>query len=88
MQAAQLDLHFSDTWADPGHQTKPAAWQNLDFEGLLVAVEAYCAEIVAQFQSAGVLPRWVQLGNEISAGMLWPDGRVGGDFDSPAQWEQ
>ncbi len=72
-----LDFHYSDTWADPGHQTKPAAWEGLAFEELCEAVFAYSRDCIAAFRKAGALPEIVQLGNEITPGMLWPDGRVG-----------
>lgn len=79
-----LDFHYSDTWADPGRQTTPAAWQSLDYDALAQRVQAYSADVVAQLKAAGALPDIVQVGNEIDAGMLWPLGRVSGD--SAAQW--
>jgi len=86
--ALVLDLHYSDTWADPGHQTKPAAWSSLDFEGLERAVEAYTAEVVRAFRDAGALPDIIQIGNEVTAGMLWPDGRLDASGDTEAQWDR
>lgn len=83
-----LDIHYSDTWADPGHQTMPAAWAGLSFDSLEQRVETYTADVVRQLKQAGALPDIVQVGNEIDAGMLWPLGRVGGSFDTPAQWDQ
>lgn len=81
-----LDLHYSDTWADPGHQTKPAAWTGLPFTVLADSVRAYTRDVLTACASRGVAPSMVQLGNEISPGMLWDDGRVGGAWDTPAQW--
>lgn len=72
-----LDPHYSDTWADPGRQTKPAAWSALDFAGLEARVESWTAETVAAFAAAGCAPDYVQIGNEITAGFLWPEGRLG-----------
>lgn len=83
-----LDLHYSDTWADPGHQTKPAAWSSLDFEGLEREVEEYTAAVVRAFRDAGALPDIVQIGNEVTAGMLWPDGRLDASGDTEAQWNR
>lgn len=83
-----LDIHYSDTWADPGHQTAPAAWANLSFDSLERRVELYTADVVSQLKQAGALPDIVQIGNEIDAGMLWPFGQVGGSFDTPAQWDR
>ncbi|MDW7980849.1 MAG: glycosyl hydrolase 53 family protein [Verrucomicrobiales bacterium] len=81
-----IDFHYSDTWADPGKQTKPAAWAGLSFAELTNAVRAYTSNCIAAFKAAGAMPEYVQLGNEITGGMLWPDGAVGGTNDTPAQW--
>lgn len=80
-----LDLHYSDTWADPAHQTKPAAWQDLPFDALVKTVQTYTAEVIARFKAEGVLPEIVQIGNEIHPGFLWPDGRLDG-ADSEGSW--
>lgn len=66
-----LDFQYSDTWADPGHQTKPAAWANLNFTQLETTVQSYTQNTLQAFKDAGVMPDMVQLGNEISSGMLW-----------------
>lgn len=79
-----LDIHYSDTWADPGDQHKPAAWENLSFEELVKAVRVYTEEVIVEMCEAGAAPDWVQVGNEIAPGMLWPDGRIG----TPEQWEK
>lgn len=81
-----LDFHYSDTWADPGKQTKPAAWTNLSFPALEQRIEDYSRETIAAFKLAGAMPDLVQVGNEITPGLLWPDGRVGGSYDTAAQW--
>lgn len=84
-----LAIHYSDTWADPGHQTKPRAWADLDFDSLVQQVHDYTREALLAFKEAGVLPEIVQLGNETTSGMLWPDGRVGSDsFNQKKQWAQ
>lgn len=69
-----LNFHYSDTWADPGHQTKPLAWRDLPFEALTERVYEYTRESLRALASAGVPPHLVQIGNEITAGMLHPDG--------------
>ncbi|HEY8462707.1 MAG TPA: glycosyl hydrolase 53 family protein [Bacillota bacterium] len=71
-----LDFHYSDTWADPGKQYKPAAWKDLDFEGLNRAVYDYTKEIITALNKQGTLPDMVQIGNEITSGMLFPDGKL------------
>jgi arabinogalactan endo-1,4-beta-galactosidase len=48
----------------------------------------YNSNSLAAFKAAGALPDYVQVGNEITGGMLWPDGQVGGNYDTPAQWSQ
>ena len=83
-----LDIHYSDTWADPGHQTPPAAWAGLDDRALADSVRAYTRDALRAVAYAGAAPRWVQLGNEITGGMLWDAGRTGGAFDTPAQWDR
>jgi len=69
-----IDLHYSDTWADPSHQTKPAAWAHDSFDELLSQVYTYTAGVCAALKEQGIEPDIVQTGNEINAGMLWPDG--------------
>jgi arabinogalactan endo-1,4-beta-galactosidase len=83
-----LDFHYSDTWADPGHQAVPSAWTNLTFVQLVQQMHDYNSNCISAFKAAGAMPDYVQVGNEITSGMLWPDGEVGGSFDTPAQWSQ
>jgi arabinogalactan endo-1,4-beta-galactosidase len=71
-----LDFHYSDTWADPGHQFKPAAWADLHGTELEKAVHNYTREVVAALKHHGTPPDMVQIGNEINNGFLWPDGDV------------
>lgn len=74
--ALLLDFHYSDTWADPGAQTKPTAWQDLAFPDLVRQVEAYSRDVVTAMRQGGASPDIVQIGNEIPDGTLWPDGRI------------
>ncbi|MHC1774916.1 MAG: arabinogalactan endo-beta-1,4-galactanase [Lentimicrobium sp.] len=69
-----LDFHYSDSWADPGKQTKPAAWKDHSSQQLLTDVYDYTFEVMTALKNAGIEPEWVQVGNEISGGMLWPEG--------------
>ncbi len=71
-----IDFHYSDTWADPSHQTKPAAWTSETITQLQTSVHDYTANILNTLKSDGVIPSWVQVGNETSDGMLWPEGRA------------
>ncbi|MFP9116074.1 arabinogalactan endo-beta-1,4-galactanase [Flavobacterium sp. RHBU_3] len=69
-----VDFHYSDSWADPGKQNKPAVWANHSFDELLNDVYQHTYDVLASLEKAGVTPEWVQVGNEIPGGMLWPDG--------------
>lgn len=71
-----LDFHYSDSWADPQKQPKPAAWAKLDFDALEKQTETYTADVIRTLKAAGATPDFVQIGNEITGGTLWPDAQV------------
>ena len=71
-----IDFHYSDTWADPGKQTKPAAWQDLSFSELCTAVTNHTTEVLTALKNWNITPEWVQVGNETGNGMLWDDGKA------------
>ncbi len=71
-----LDFHYSDYWADPGKQYKPAAWKNLSFSELKKALYDYTKNVLEELKAQGTLPDMVQVGNEINHGIVWPDGNV------------
>jgi arabinogalactan endo-1,4-beta-galactosidase len=98
-----LNFHYSDTWADPGKQYLPKAWEGMDHDqltqavfeytrdtiaafrdagDLTQAVFEYTRDTIAAFRDAGVLPEMVQIGNEVIAGMMWPDGKL------PDRWPE
>lgn len=81
-----LDFHYSDTWADPGKQFKPEAWRNLEFEELVEKVYRYTYDSIRTMKDESVLPDIVQPGNEVTNGMLWPDGKLYGVGDPEQQW--
>ena len=83
-----LNFHYSDTWADPQQQTKPKAWENMPFEELKQTVQSYTASVMEAFKKENVVPDIVQVGNEITPGMLWPDGKISEKYDTEAQWEK
>jgi arabinogalactan endo-1,4-beta-galactosidase len=83
-----LDFHYSDSWADPGKQNKPAAWANLNFAQLKGQMRSYNSNTIATLKAADAMPDYVQVGNEITPGMLWSDGRVGGSYENSTQWSQ
>ena len=79
-----LDFHYSDYWADPGKQYKPAAWRNLLFEELKKALYDYTKKVIQELKDQGTTPDMVQIGNEINHGLVWPEGNVS-NVDSMAQ---
>ena len=66
-----LTVHYSDTWADPGHQTTPETWNGLSFANLKNEMVAYTETIMTEIQ-----PDIIQIGNEINSGLLWPSGHL------------
>jgi arabinogalactan endo-1,4-beta-galactosidase len=79
-----VDFHYADSWADPGKQPKPKAWENLDFDGLKKAVYDHTFNVCSALKAQRTPPNMVQIGNEITNGMLWPDGRIDQSFDNLA----
>ena len=84
-QRIMIDIHYSDFFADPSHQTIPAAWQNYDYETMLEAVREHTLDVLNALKEKGIEPEWVQIGNETPNGMLWPMGRVDKE---QGNWEQ
>ncbi len=74
--AVNLDFHYSDTWADPGKQITPAAWQGLSITLLSDSVYQYTLRVLNELKSKNLAPEMVQIGNETNGGMLWPVGQV------------
>jgi arabinogalactan endo-1,4-beta-galactosidase len=66
-----ITVHYSDTWADPGHQEKPAAWSSMNFAQLKTAVYNYTTLLMNELK-----PEIIQIGNETNDGMLWPEGKI------------
>jgi arabinogalactan endo-1,4-beta-galactosidase len=81
-----LDFHYANTWADPGKQPTPEAWKNLSHPERVQKVFEYTRDTIAAFRDAGVLPDMVQVGNEITVGMLWPDGKLPEHWDNFADY--
>ncbi len=74
--SVMLTLHYSDSWADPGQQNKPYAWNSFSFNQLMDAVYSHTRYVMNTMKNYGVTPDWVQIGNETNDGMLWHDGRA------------
>lgn len=71
-----LDFHYSNTWADPGKQDTPAAWQNLNIQELSTVVSNYTSQVINELKNQGTSPIIVQIGNETNNGLLWPLGKI------------
>jgi len=71
-----IDFHYSDKWADPGHQTTPAAWVNAKINDLQISVHDYTVSVMDSLKANGIFADWVQVGNETNDGMLWPEGKA------------
>ena len=74
--AVNLDIHYSDRWADPAHQETPAAWAGLSLAVLKDSVYYYTLAVLNYLRSKDLVPEMVQVGNETNSGMLWPAGKV------------
>jgi arabinogalactan endo-1,4-beta-galactosidase len=71
-----LDFHYSDTWADPGQQTKPEAWEEQNISELKTSVYNHTVEVLNALKKSNITPEWVQVGNETNNGMLWEEGKA------------
>lgn len=79
--AVNLDLHYSDDWADPQKQNPPAAWQGLTFDQVKDSVYQYTLRVLTYLSSRQLTPEMIQIGNETNPGMLFPYGQINnGDF--------
>ena len=74
--SVMLDFHYSDFWADPGKQMIPKAWRGYEIDEMSVAVYNFTCKILEKAAAEGVTPEYIQVGNEITNGMLWPIGRL------------
>lgn len=83
-----IDFHYSDIFTDPGRQLKPTAWKNKSFSELKSAISTHTKDVLSALKNAGITPKWVQVGNEINAGMLWDKNAStsGGTWDSDGSY--
>lgn len=77
--AVMLDFHYSDFWCDPGKQTIPKSWQGLDLDGLCDKVYEYTKSTLIIAKENGIDVKIIQVGNEITNGILWPIGKLEGE---------
>jgi arabinogalactan endo-1,4-beta-galactosidase len=80
-----IDFHYGDTWADPGAQTKPAAWATQNLSALKISIAAHTNLVLSELKNNGIAPEWVQVGNETNNGMLWPEGKASVSMNNFAQ---
>lgn len=71
-----IDFHYSDSWADPGKQAKPAAWNGQNIDALKTSVYNHTVEVLTLLKNNKIVPEWVQVGNETNNGMLWEEGKA------------
>lgn len=71
-----IDFHYSDSWADPGKQPIPKAWQGHSYEQMKKDLREHTIDVLSLLKENGVKPRWVQVGNETSNGLLWDVGHI------------
>ncbi|SDA12146.1 arabinogalactan endo-1,4-beta-galactosidase [Ruminococcus sp. YE71] len=81
-----LDLHYSDFWCDPARQGTPKAWQDMNLDEMCSALGEFTERTVSAFMSAGAAPEYVQVGNEITNGMLWDTAKL--DRSTPEAFEE
>lgn len=70
-QDIMIDFHYSDWWADPGKQNIPNSWKGHSFRQMKKDLAAHTKDVLTMLKDNGIEPRWVQVGNETSNGMLW-----------------
>lgn len=78
-----VDFHYSDWWADPAKQNIPKSWEKLSFKKMSAALATHTNEVLTFLKENGISPKWVQVGNETSNGLLWPLGKLS---DNPKQY--
>lgn len=83
-----LDFFYSDTWADPGKQHTPKDWTGLSHEQLVRKLRAYNRDTIKAFRKHHAMPDMVEIGNEITNGMMWPDGSVSIGSPDDRGWQR
>jgi len=81
-----LDMHLSDTWADPHRQLTPADWKGLTYREMRRRVFSYTKHVMLRFRAAHAMPTIVMVGNEINHGLLWPTGEL--ERHDPGSWKR
>lgn len=71
-----IDFHYSDSWADPSKQSPPAEWKDYGVSDMGTALGNHTSEVLKLLKDNNIDVEWVQIGNEVNSGMLWPLGKV------------
>ena len=79
-----IDFHYSDTWADPGKQIIPKAWETYNATEMASAVASHTRSVLQTLKDAKIDVTWVQVGNEVTPGMLMHTGTETNLKDAPA----
>lgn len=84
-----LDFHYSDTWTDPGKHSTPTAWSSLSVTDMGAMIYDYTQKCLQQLVAANATPDFIQTGNEITYGMIWPTAHIwpGGGGQDGGTWE-
>ncbi|XME02704.1 arabinogalactan endo-beta-1,4-galactanase [Lachnospiraceae bacterium C1.1] len=70
-----IDFHYSDHFADPEHQDVPKLWSAADEVWAVALIQEHTERFLEALRDQGVSPEYVQVGNEINNGMLFPLGK-------------
>jgi len=84
-----LDFHYSDTWTDPGQHSTPSSWTATTAEGLAQQLYDYTVSALTELKEYGAEPDFIQVGNEVTYGQLWPTGHVypAGGGNNGGSWD-
>lgn len=84
-----IDFHYSDRWADPSTQELPKAWSELSYDEVKTRVSEHTTSVLTALKTAGVTPKWIQIGNETRGGMLYPHGQISYNSSTSAEsWQK
>ncbi|MCH5232369.1 MAG: glycosyl hydrolase 53 family protein [Muribaculaceae bacterium] len=77
-----IDFHYSDNWADPGHNNSPKKWEGLKVVDVKGKLAEHTRQTLQLLKDNGVDVKWVQVGNETTNGMIWPMARIPDHFET------
>ena len=83
-----IDFHYSDFFADPGRQTAPLDWAGYNMEQMKTALVTHTKDVLQTLKDEGIVPKWVQVGNETNSGMVWDTGKIDWNKSGNARYAQ